>query len=120
MCLLELFEHARPLRAESRSQGTIYKMATGNLQHAISNILGSFGISASQVETKPTVYQAIREFCATHEYETVVVGSMQWGMLTLHASPQEAAFLRFDITPLADVLERTCPDLVRDIRIKVA
>jgi hypothetical protein len=45
---------------------------------------------------------------------------MQWGMLTLHASPQEAAFLRFDITPLADVLQQTCPDLVRDIRIKVA
>ena len=120
MCLYKFFQHAASMRAESRSQGTIYKMAAGNLQHAISNILGSFGISASQVETKPTVYQAVREFCTAHAYETVVVGSMQWGMLTLHASPQEAAFLRFDITPLADALQRTCPDLVSDIRVKVA
>jgi|LakMenEpi03Aug12_release.lakeMendotaPanAssembly.Ray.scaffolds.fasta_scaffold285912_1 hypothetical protein len=80
----------------------------------VSSVLSGLGINSDT-----TALQAeVNQFLASLGYQAAVCGPIQWGCLVIYATPQEAAMLRFDLSPVADFLSQRDTS-VRDIRVKV-
>lgn len=80
----------------------------------VTSILSGLGLSQSTAG----VQSEVNNLLSSLGYETAMCGPVQWGCVVIYACAQEAALLRFDLTPVAELLaERS--DHVRDIRVKV-
>jgi hypothetical protein len=84
------------------------------MSNAVTSVLSSLGLSQSTAG----VQSEVDSLLSSLGYETAVCGPVQWGCVVIYACAQEAALLRFDLSPVSELLADRF-EHVRDVRVKV-
>ena len=91
----------------------------GSIADNLAGILSRLGVSSSPSE-RLGVEAVADEFLSRRGHTGARVVEVRWKTMLIACQPHTAALLRYDIGMLLEEIERHHPDVVSDIRLRIA